>query len=139
MFGYARTSGLPISIQLETAEHQAVCHQIARDQNKANAERMKQQYDEHMMARACKIRVGDKVLFKRDVTRKDISPWDLNPFTVTLVKGSLVTAGRHYPTKQYITRNSSYFKLYMGLEAEEIALADKSQASPDNWGATNAH
>ena len=72
-----------------------------------------------MKAKECPIRQGDQVLFKRDVIRKDISPWDPDPFTVDLIKGSMITVSRSYPRPQCVTRNSSCFKLHRGPDVIE--------------------
>ena len=55
------------------------------------------------------IVVGSMVLIKQDRKDKKTSFWDPNPFTVTSVKGSMVTAAR--PNK-VTTRNCSFFKPY---------------------------
>jgi hypothetical protein len=112
MFGRARTSGLPILESKSSLEHQANCHRMAREQHKAYAERMKRQYDLKMRAKECPIQVGDTVLFRREITRKNVSPWDPHPFTVFHKNGSLISAKREYPTRQVITRNSSRFELW---------------------------
>ena len=119
MFGYARTSGLPVLRSKQNGKNQMDCHRIAREHHKVNAQRMKELFDRQMKAKDCPIRVGDQVLFKRETVRKDVSPWDPDPFNVTLTKGSLITASRNYPKQQCITRNSSCFKLYRGPELEE--------------------
>lgn len=122
MFGRARTSGLPM-LERDDLAYQASCHKQAREQHKAYSERMKMQYDQHMRARECPIREGDRVLFKRDITRKDVSAWDPEPFTVDLVKGSLITVSRTYPRQQSITRNSSCFKLFTESDIDEEPVA----------------
>jgi hypothetical protein len=127
MFGRARTSGLPALKEQESIEFQAQCHEIARKKHKEYNDRMKRQYDQQMKSKECPIRQGDKVLFKRDITRKDVSPWDPDPFTVVLVKGSLVTESRLYPKQQSITRNSSCFKLYRGVDAAEMQVTTTVQ------------
>ena len=78
-----------------------------------------------MKVKECPLRSGDKVLFKRDAIRKDMSHWDPNPFTITAVKGALVTANRIYPWQQCISRNSSCFKLFRGLEKNESLISER--------------
>ena len=65
-----------------------------------------------MRALGCIIRVCEKVLFAREHTNKSISNRDPDPFVVTYMKGSLITAELSYPQSQVITRNSSIFKLF---------------------------
>ena len=132
MFGYARTSGLPVSKPNQSIKNQMYYHQMARAQHELNAQRMKKQFDRQMNAKECPIRVGDQVLFKREAIRKDVSPWDSDPFNVTMMKGSMVTASRSYPKQQCITRNSSCFKLYRGLGPGELDVKDNAdQAKAD--------
>ena len=85
-----------------------------------------------MKAKECPIRVQDKVLFKRDVVRKDVSPWDPDPFTVVEIKGSLITANRQYPRYQCKTRNSFNFKLYRGLDMNESFHESTSTTAENN-------
>ena len=59
------------------------------------------------------------MLWNRPRTRKAISPWDPDPFTVQSIKGSMITVERSYPTRQTMTRNSSFFKLYRTPDTDE--------------------
>jgi len=54
--------------------------------------KMKIEYDQRMKARESKIRVGQQVLVKWTRTRKSQPLWDPEPYMVTEVKGSMVTA-----------------------------------------------
>ena len=119
MFGRAKTSGLPYLERVDFLAYQLERHKQAREEHKAYCERMKKQFDKQMKVKECPLRSGNKVLFKRDAIRKDMSHWDPNPFTITAVKGALVTANRIYPWQQCISRNSSCFKLFRGLEENE--------------------
>ena len=73
MFGHARSSGLPTIVRDDPLKFQAECHLKAQEQHKLNAENMKRQYDERMKAKECQFHPGDEVLFKRDITKKDVS------------------------------------------------------------------
>ncbi|RMZ95129.1 hypothetical protein BpHYR1_022760 [Brachionus plicatilis] len=74
LFGYARTSGLPI-IDSNYDDRQK-CHQLAQQQHKRYAEQMKQQFDMRMKARECPIQVGDIVLCRQKTSNKSDSAWD---------------------------------------------------------------
>jgi hypothetical protein len=121
MFGYARTSGLPI---IDVPGGQVDSHIMARKWHEAYAIRMKRQFDQRMKVSECLIRVGDKVLCKHAITSKSDASWDPNPFVVISVKGSMIEASRTYPTRMSLARNSSFFKLYRGWnEAEDRGSA----------------
>ena len=128
MFGRTGTSGLPAADRVEYLNLQD-SHGKARKHHILYNERMKAQFYASMRAKECPIRKGDKVLFKRDITRKDISPWDPNPFIVDSKKGSMVTVSRRFPKQQCITRNSSCFRLYMGVE-DKPGQETQVQATP---------
>ena len=100
MFGRASTSKLPVLNREDASSVQTECHIQAREHHKANADAITRQFDKHMKARECKIRVGDEVLLKRDVTRKDMSPWYPDPFRVISMNGSLVTVQKSSPKHQ---------------------------------------
>jgi hypothetical protein len=116
MFGYARTSGLPL---IDVSERQMDSHIVARKQHEAYAIRMKLQFDQQMKANECQIRVGDKVLCKQAIMSKSDSCWDPNPFVVVSIKGSMIKASRTYPKQMSLVRNSSFFKLYWGWSERE--------------------
>ena len=126
MFGRAKTSGLPYLERVDFLAYQSECHKQAREEHKAYCERMKKQFDKQMKVKECPLRSGDKVLFKRDAIRKDMSHWDPNPFTIISIKGSLVTANRIYTRQQCISRNSSCFKLFRGLEEIESLISEQT-------------
>ena len=70
--------------------------------------RMKREYDLRMNVRERRLCVGDLVLVLQAKSRKSSSNWDPNPYTITRVHGTMVTAAR--PNRE-VTRNASYFKL----------------------------
>ena len=55
-----------------------------------------------------------------------MSPWDRDPFRVISMNGSLVTAQRSSPKNQCITRNSSFFKIHLGLELDESSNTERT-------------
>ena len=69
-----------------------------------------------MKAREPVIRVDSKVLIQLKKHRNDTPAWDIQPYTVTSINGSMITAARH---NHVTTRNSSFFKLYRDVENEE--------------------
>ena len=129
LLGYGRSCGLP---KFEPSHpdmiQNAQLHQMAQLNDKKAKERNKVEFDDRMRALDCIIRVGEKVLFAREQTNKSISKWDPDPFVVTYMKGSLITAERGYPQSQVITRNSSFFKLFRSDLVEDV-LAESHEAS----------
>ena len=59
-------------------------------------------------AKICKISMGDSVLVRQQKRNKLSSFFNPNPFIVTAIKGSMVTASRG---DKKVTRNSSFFKV----------------------------
>ena len=86
---------------------------------------MEIEYNRRMRAKEPAISVGSQVLVKLKKLRKDTSAWDREPYTVTAVNGSMVTASRRDHT---ITRNSSCFKLYrhVGFDLPEEGAAESA-------------
>ena len=74
---------------------------------------MEAEYNQRIRARETNVRVGSKVLIKLKRRRKDTPAWDIDPYTVTEINGSMITASRH---GHVTTRNSSFFKLYHDVE-----------------------
>jgi transposase InsO family protein len=116
MFGYARTSGLPI---VENQNKRVNIHRLAKQHHKEYEIRMKRQYDQQMKAKECLFRIGDQVLCKRNITSKSDPDWDPNPFVIIGIKGSMIEVSRTYPKKSIMVRNSSFFKIYWDYEEEE--------------------
>jgi hypothetical protein len=120
LFGFSRSSGIP---KLENSkpdfDELKRMHEWAQDNVKDANNRMQQEYDKRMRAQDARIGVGSRVLLKRSRTNKTMSAWDPDPFTVTAVLGSMVTAARAYPAKQELTRNSSMFKPFRFSEDED--------------------
>ena len=80
---------------------------------------MKFECDARMRSRECSIVVGSHVLIKLERVNKTTPPWNPNPFVVTNIKGSIITAARY---DRVTTRNSSFFKLYHMEEDEEATV-----------------
>ena len=112
LFGFSRTSGLP-AIEESYTDMTEVneLHRIARENDRAAKQRMKEEFDARMRVKECQIRVGSKVLMRAIRTNKYMSNWDPNPFTVTRVNHSMLTVKRDHPFRREFARNSSCFKL----------------------------
>jgi hypothetical protein len=110
MMGFSRSSGIP---QFEStsfdAKRLAEYHKIARENDRAAKERMRIEYNMRMRVIEPIIVRGSRVLVKNEKRSKTTPLWDPNPFVVTNIKGSMVTAERY---GKVITRNSSCFKLF---------------------------
>ena len=112
MFGYSHSSGIPA---VESGVKKEVRYEEALVNDAAAKTRLKAEYDRRMNVKEAQIRVGSLVLIKLARHRKNTSAWDIRPYRVTAVKGSMVTATRPDHT---ITRNSSQFKLFRPDEYE---------------------
>ena len=106
---FSRSSGIP-SILPETPEQREKWRKMAMENDARAKKRMELR---RTRTKEPTISVGDQVLIKLKRHRKDTSAWDSEPYTVTEVNGSMVTASRHDRTT---TRNSSCFKLYRHVE-----------------------
>ena len=70
---------------------------------------MKTNADKKTSMRSHKLKVGDRVLVKQTgIISTSMTPYQLQPLTITTLKGSMVTATRDDNTT--ITRNASFFK-----------------------------
>ena len=78
----------------------------ARAKDKASKERMKEYKDKPANVRTHNIFIGDKVLLRQKSTKSN-PPHDPDPYTVTDVQGTQITAVRH---GRYKTRDSQRFK-----------------------------
>ena len=65
----------------------------AHTKHKAERQKQKDYADKHRRAKEKPVRVGDKVLVKQEKTTTK-PPWDPNPYKVTKVKGTKITASR---------------------------------------------
>ena len=74
---------------------------------------MKEEYDHRMKTKEHQIAPGSQVLLKSPLVGKAHPKWDPDPFTVSSVKGSMVTAERGC---HRTTRNVSFFKQFVGSE-----------------------
>ena len=139
MFGFSRSSGIP-SFVPETAEQREIWRKTALDNDARAKSRMEAEYNQRMRARETNIRVGSKVLIKLKKHRKDTPVWDILPYTVIEINGSMITASRH---DHVTTRNSSFFKLYRHIEfelnepeekgeRESLSSKRREEAEPEN-------
>ena len=79
----------------------------ARKTDKINKDKMKQYYDKRYSAKPSQLKISDTVLVQKPRTNKLSSFYDLKPYTITGINGSMITAKRENST---LTRNSSLFK-----------------------------
>ena len=99
---------------------------LAEDNDAKAKNRMKQEYDQRMKVRECRLTVGDLVLVQQPQTQKSSTKWDPCPYVVETVVGSMITAARADHT---ITRNSSHFKLYLA-ECDHLEIVENA-ADPE--------
>ena len=66
------------------------------------------------------------MMLKTEQTKKSDSKWDPEPYTVTDMKGTMVTASRN---GHIVTRNSGFFKPFYSVDDSEIPLT-KVQTLP---------
>ncbi len=107
LFGYSKSSGSPQS--RPSPDELVEIHAFAKANDAESKKRMKAEYDQRMRAREPTIFVGSRVLIKQDKKNKMTSKWDPNPYEVTAIEGTRVTAERD---GRSITRNVSFFKLF---------------------------
>ena len=79
--------------------------------------------------------MGSKVLLKLKRHNKNTSAWDVDPYTVVAVSGTMITAKRHDRTA---TRNSSQFKFQrcemdeVEADAAELTRETEAKDAPNN-------
>ena len=111
MLGQCRTSPLPAK-QTTSLDDE---HRQAIENDRVAKDLMTTEYNRRMRAKETPLQVGDQVLAKLDKTRKGDPDWETEPYTVTEMKGSMVTAEN---SRHSTTRNSSHFKPYLSCEDE---------------------
>ena len=79
----------------------------AMQRDEKRKQKMKDYADKTNHAQQSLLQIGDVVLVKQERTNKLSLPYDIEPYSITRIKGSMVTAVR---PGHMITRNSSYFK-----------------------------
>ena len=112
LLGFSRCSGIP-SMLPETPEQREKWRKQAISNDARAKAKAQEEYNRRMNAKVPSVYVGSQVLFKLKKHKKDTSAWDSEPYTVTAVKGSMITATRHDKT---VTRNSSSFKLFRQVD-----------------------
>jgi hypothetical protein len=130
LFGFSRSSGIP-SVVPETPEQREKFRQEALANDARAKKSMEQEYNRRMRVREPTIATGDSVLIKLKKHRKATASWDISePFTVTAVRGSMITATRG---DREVTRHSSAFKLFRQKEVEDPgARAQGESKSPES-------
>jgi hypothetical protein len=112
----------------ETAEQREKWRKQALENDARAKARAQEEYDRRMHAKEPILYVGSQVLFKLKRHNKSSSAWDSDPYTVTAVNGSMITATRRDKT---VTRNSSSFKLYRQVDFHLPEKPTSGQSSPE--------
>lgn len=87
-----------------------------------NAKSKRNEYaDKRRHARIPQLTVGDCVLVRQKKKNKLTPHFDPNPYTITDVKGTMITVSRD---DHCITRNSSHFKLFAGNIPDQNETSD---------------
>ena len=105
----------------------------AKSKDKAAKEIMKKYKDRPSTVRPHNIMIGDKVLLKQKSTKRS-PPHDPNPYTVTDVQGTQITATREGKVK---TRDSQRFKQVETPQPPKFRTLPSSlreSTTPDNYG-----
>jgi len=79
-----------------------------RESDTAAKQRMKQHADSHNHARQRELAVGDTLLVRQQARNKFSSYYEPNPFVITDIRGTMITAQRD--DGRSTTRNISHFK-----------------------------
>jgi transposase InsO family protein len=146
LLGFSRSSGIP-SMENDSFEHKAKLHETARRNDEIAKAKMEKEYNCRMRTRESQLKVGSRVLIKLKKNRKAVSAWNVDePYVVTGIKGSMITASRQGHTT---TRNSSFFKLFrfdeengqtninQHLNDKTISSQGGAKATPDDQATTN--
>ena len=115
----------------ETPEQREKFRQEALANDARAKKSMEQEYNRRMRVKEPTIAAGDNVLIKLKKHRKATASWDISePFTVTAVRGSMITATRG---DREVTRNSSAFKLFRQKEIEDPGTRAQGESmSPES-------
>jgi hypothetical protein len=106
LMGYSRSSGIP---QMPIDSQARVdLNELAKKNDSEAKLRMKKDYDARMSVVESSISMGCQVLLKLDKKNKSTPSWDPEPYRVSAMNGSQITATRG---DRSTTRNSSFFKL----------------------------
>ena len=129
MLGRGRTSGLPRSELSENDMRKM--HATARENDKRVKAAMSTEYNKRMRATEPFLQVGSRVLLRQEIKRKSDTAWEVLPYVIDAINGSMVTASRQGHT---CTRNSSCFKLLVDEddddESERSQVGDTPTAVP---------
>jgi transposase InsO family protein len=140
MMGHCRPFGFPLAAF--DPDHLGNLHAQARENDAKGKERMRVEFDARLRARIPDLRVGMKVLLKKKRENKSTTVWDADPYRITEVNGSMLTASR---SDHQTTRNSSQFKPFYEAEASESedevleAAEAEDEAATTNEAATTSN
>jgi len=85
-----------------------VFDEVVRKRDVEQKQKMKEYADQHRNASSFQpLQLGDAVLVKQEQTSKSKSKYNYDPYRVTAIKGTMITATRGNHTT---TRNASFFK-----------------------------
>ena len=104
----------PLRVKLPEVQTECSDEADIKHQDDEAKRKMKEYADRKSYVKPSNYSVGDTVLVKRDKAyRKSLTPYDPEPYEITMSKGSMVTASNG---EKAVTRNSSFFK---PIEKEE--------------------
>ena len=107
----------------------AVKDYVTRD--KEEKKKMKVHADRRNRAKESKLKVGDYVLMQVPKSNKLSMPFNLKPYQVINVKGSMVTVSNAEHT---VTRNVSFFKYLPYYDKQEEDEQDDDEEDNGNYG-----
>ena len=106
VMGLKNDNGLPINLK----KQKLTSEQLQLNDTKSKLY-MKNYANRNLHAKRHSFQVNDKVLFKWRPTNKQMSRMDVDPYMITQVKGTMITAENW---KHTVTRNSSCFQHFKG-------------------------
>ena len=105
--------------------------QQVRENDRNGKEKMKMNADKFNHAKEHTILVGDTVLVRQQKKNKLSTRFDPEPYQVTRVKGTMVTATR---PEHYVTRNISFFKK---ISPQQSHRQDTDREEEEIWDELN--
>ena len=132
-------NGRKYATNLPDARPRTHCPQVqkALANDQLNKLRMKTNADEKANVREADIHVGDQVLLKQKKQNKFSTPYEVEPYTVELVKGSQITASNK--SHQVVRHANMFKKLHSTEEREqrlEVEAEDTGETAEDDHLAT---
>ena len=104
--GFPDQNGLPFNFKRTKASRE-----FFEKNDTAAKKRMKSNADSHLNVKQHTFKKNQNVLFKWKPTNKHQTRLDPNPYKITDVKGTMITAKNKF---HEVTRNSSCFQSYLG-------------------------